>query len=160
MDLDGAPDSSQPIRTPRRKRQRVMEISASDSQSSFDPISPVRYLNSTPRRPYKRLCTPNSESRRQSAPSRIFSSMRVASPTIPQRLSDTDPTVLSLKHEKKVCFKSICCVISSALTSRSLITHQHGSSKLPKLCVASFPMIYSKLKTVKHDVLTATDYSN
>ena len=112
MDLEDAPDSSQPIRTPCRKRQRVMEVAASDSESDYDMNSQVRCPNSTPRRPYKRIRTPNSESRRQSAPSQTFPLVRVASPTVLQRLSDTHPAELSFKHEKKVCLKVIYGITS------------------------------------------------
>ncbi|KAH6717073.1 hypothetical protein BKA61DRAFT_654336 [Leptodontidium sp. MPI-SDFR-AT-0119] len=65
------PPSNQPsMQTPTRKRTRPFEIAASDDSSSFDPISPERYANSTPRRSAKRVRsgTPLSGSRRRSAP--------------------------------------------------------------------------------------------
>ncbi|KAH9221197.1 hypothetical protein DL95DRAFT_382061, partial [Leptodontidium sp. 2 PMI_412] len=65
------PPSEQPsMQTPTRKRTRPFEIAASDDSSSFDPISPQRYANSTPRRSAKRVRsgTPLSGSRRMSAP--------------------------------------------------------------------------------------------
>ncbi|KAH7312947.1 hypothetical protein BKA65DRAFT_516964 [Rhexocercosporidium sp. MPI-PUGE-AT-0058] len=70
------PPSEQPsIQTPTRKRTRPFEIAASDDSSSFDPISPQRYANSTPRRSAKKVClgTPLSGSRRRSAPTRLWS---------------------------------------------------------------------------------------
>lgn len=75
------PPSEQPsMQTPSRKRTRPFEIAASDDSSSFDPISPQRYANSTPRRSAKRMRsgTPLSGSRRTSAPGRLFASPRKA----------------------------------------------------------------------------------
>jgi hypothetical protein len=61
-------EDEDPIRTPSRKRRKVLEIAPSDSSSSFDPISPGKYPNSTPRQRLNRLGTPLSASRRRSAP--------------------------------------------------------------------------------------------
>jgi hypothetical protein len=66
--------SEEHLETPSRKRRKVLEIAASDASSSFDPISPGRYPNSTPRRTMKRLGTPLPGSRRRSAPTGIFKS--------------------------------------------------------------------------------------
>jgi hypothetical protein len=61
-------EDEDPIRTPSRKRRKVLEIATSDASSSMDPISPEKYPNSTPRRRQARLGTPLSASRRRSAP--------------------------------------------------------------------------------------------
>ncbi|KAK0102003.1 hypothetical protein ONS96_005971 [Cadophora gregata f. sp. sojae] len=74
-----SPPSEQPsMQTPSRKRARPFEVAASDDSSSFDPISPQRYANSTPRRSAKRMRagTSLSGSRRTSAPGRLFASTR------------------------------------------------------------------------------------
>ncbi|PVH81083.1 hypothetical protein DL98DRAFT_654273 [Cadophora sp. DSE1049] len=72
------PSEQTSMETPSRKRTRPFEIAASDDSSSFDPISPQRYANSTPRRSAKRMRsgTPLSGSRRTSAPGRLFASPR------------------------------------------------------------------------------------
>lgn len=94
-------DSSQPILTPSRKRPRVMEIAPSDASDSHDPVSPIQSSHSTPHsRPSKRVCTPLSDSRRQSVISRM-SPMRSGSPFVmPDRLNERPP--LSFKNERKV----------------------------------------------------------
>ncbi|PMD21408.1 hypothetical protein NA56DRAFT_126233 [Hyaloscypha hepaticicola] len=61
-------EDEDPIRTPGRKRRKVMAIAPSDASSSMDSISPGKYPNSTPRRRRIRLGTPLSASRRRSAP--------------------------------------------------------------------------------------------
>ncbi|PMD50784.1 uncharacterized protein K444DRAFT_276750 [Hyaloscypha bicolor E] len=67
-------EDEDPIRTPSRKRRKVLEIAASESSSSFEPISPGKYPNSTPRRRMNRLGTPLSASRRRSAPTGTYNS--------------------------------------------------------------------------------------
>ena len=92
------PPSEQPsMQTPSRKRTRPFEIAASDDSSSFDPISPQRYANSTPRRSAKRMrsSTPLSGSRRTSAPGRLFASPRKAG-----SLSDFENLKLSQSNGK------------------------------------------------------------
>jgi hypothetical protein len=61
-------EDEDPIRTPGRKRRKVLEIAASNAPSSNEPISPSKYPNSTPRQRMNRPGTPLSASRRRSAP--------------------------------------------------------------------------------------------
>src|SRR5690348_10609146 len=56
------------LATPSKKRPRVIEIADSDTSSSNEPISPSGAPYSTPGRPNKRLCTPQTDDRRRSAP--------------------------------------------------------------------------------------------
>jgi hypothetical protein len=69
-------EDEDPIRTPGRKRRKVMAIAPSDASSSMDSISPGKYPNSTPRRRRIRLGTPFSASRRRSAPCNSPSKLR------------------------------------------------------------------------------------
>jgi len=69
-------EDEDPIRTPGRKRRKVMAIAPSDASSSMDSISPGEYPNSTPRRRRIRLGTPLSASRRRSAPCNSPSKLR------------------------------------------------------------------------------------
>jgi hypothetical protein len=69
-------EDEDPIRTPGRKRRKVMAIAPSDASSSVDSISPGKYPNSTPRRRRIRLGTPLSASRRRSAPCNSPSKLR------------------------------------------------------------------------------------
>ncbi|RDL35674.1 uncharacterized protein BP5553_06286 [Venustampulla echinocandica] len=62
--------------TPSRKRRRLLEIAASDASSSNEPFSPSKLSYSDPRRPAKRLCTPQSANRRRSAPSHVLSPLK------------------------------------------------------------------------------------
>jgi hypothetical protein len=84
--------------TPNKKRRRVEEIAPSNASSNFDPISPHRYPQSTPRRPLKPN-TPQSEARRRSAPSRLFN--RPLTP-IGQIQDERDLGGMDLKQEKTV----------------------------------------------------------
>jgi hypothetical protein len=68
-------EDEDPIRTPGRKRRRLLEITASDASTSIDPISLGKYPNSTPRRRMVRLGTPLSASRRRSTPTSIYHSL-------------------------------------------------------------------------------------
>jgi hypothetical protein len=87
------------IGTPSRKRPR--EIAASDACSSNEPISPHKSRDSTPRRSAKRLCTPLSEGRRQSAPSNLQRSP--LKPLDPNKMLALDNLPdMPLKKEKKV----------------------------------------------------------
>jgi hypothetical protein len=69
-------EDEDPIRTPGRKRRKVIAIAPSDASSSMDSISPGKYPNSTPRRRRIRLGTPLSASRRRSAPCNSPSKLR------------------------------------------------------------------------------------
>jgi hypothetical protein len=68
-------EDEDPIRTPGRKRRKVLETAASDVSTSFDPISLEKYPNSTPQRRMNRLGTPLSASRRLSAPTGTCNSL-------------------------------------------------------------------------------------
>jgi hypothetical protein len=93
------------IETPSRKRRRMLAVAASDSGSSFDPMSPQRHANSTPRRPAKRLCsnTPLSESRRRSAPSRLFSPLKPRSLGEVAGLGDTRQMLFDEEVRHTLC---------------------------------------------------------
>jgi hypothetical protein len=77
-------EDEDPIRTPGRKRRKVMAIAPSDASSSMGSISPGKYPNSTPRRRRIRLGTPLSASRRRSAPCNSPSKLRS-----PERMEQT-----------------------------------------------------------------------
>jgi hypothetical protein len=68
IEAEDEEEDEDPIRTPSRKRRKILEIAASDSSSSMDPIIPGKYPNSTPRRRQIQLGTPLSASRRHSVP--------------------------------------------------------------------------------------------
>ncbi|CAG8983263.1 hypothetical protein HYALB_00002699 [Hymenoscyphus albidus] len=57
-------------------KKRSREIYESGTSSSNMPLSPHKYVNSPPRRPGKRTCTPPSGGRRKSAPSNLERSPR------------------------------------------------------------------------------------
>jgi hypothetical protein len=78
-----------------------MEVAASDTSSTMDAISPGRYPNSAPRRPLIRLGTPLSDSRRQSAPTSLFSPLKPNSPRETRERPDIQQAMF--KDEKKVC---------------------------------------------------------
>jgi len=88
-------EDEDPIRTPGRKRRRLMGIAASDASGSMDPISPGKYPNSTPRRRMLRLGMPLSASRRCSAPTGMcHSSSKRGSPRqIEHRIFKEERTV-------------------------------------------------------------------
>lgn len=91
---------SQSIQTPNRKRRRIMEIVASDSGSPLASLSPNRYSDSTPRSPFERMRTPQSGSRRRSAPGIMSPSKDKSSLYKEEKRKDNSPAWLKTRIQE------------------------------------------------------------